>query len=285
MILLTGATGNVGKLLAKLLTDGGFPFRAMVRSVESARSIDGLRDAEVVSGDFDDPESLSLALEGVERAFLLTNSTERAESQQLAFVEAASQAGVKHVVKLSQLLADSQSPVRFLRYHAAVENAIHKTDMAYTFLRPNLFMQGLLALRQSIVEQGKFFAPAGDARVSAIDIRDIAEAAAAALTDERHQGQTYDLTGPAALMHADMAESLSDALGRRIEFVNVPGDVMRDSLVGAGFPAWQADGLIEDYAHYRRDEASMVTSGVLEATGQKPRTFSDFARDYAPAFS
>ena len=82
-----------------------------------------------------------------------------------------------------------------------------------------------------------------------------------------------------------MAAYLSDAVGRRITFVNVPSDAMREALLGAGLPLWQADGLVEDYAHYRRGEASALTSGVQDATGKTPRLFSAFARDYAGAFS
>ncbi|HEY7067816.1 MAG TPA: SDR family oxidoreductase [Chloroflexota bacterium] len=285
MILITGATGNVGAELARNLSGRGVPFRAMVRSPEAAKRIDALAGAELVAGDFDDPASLARALSGVERAFLLTNSSERAEAQQRAFVAAAQRAGVRHLVKLSQLAAAPNSPVRFLRYHAAVEDAVRASGMAYTFLRPNLFMQGLLGFRTTIAAEGKFYAAAADARISAIDVRDIAAAAAAALSEDGHEGHTYDLTGPEALTHADMAERLSAALGRHVEFVDVPPDIMRQALVSAGLPSWQADGLIEDYAHYRRGEASAITSGVQNATGRPPRSFADFARDYAAAFS
>jgi uncharacterized protein YbjT (DUF2867 family) len=146
-------------------------------------------------------------------------------------------------------------------------------------------MQGLLGFRATIVAEGRFFAAAGDARISVIDVRDIAAAAASALVEDGHEGRIYDLTGPEALTHAEMAERLSKALGRRIGFVDVPPEVMRQTLVGVGFPTWQADGLIEDYAHYRRGEASAVATGVQDATDKAPRTFAEFARDYAAAFS
>jgi uncharacterized protein YbjT (DUF2867 family) len=257
----------------------------MVRSPEATEKVDALAGAELVVADFDDASSLERALSGVGRSFLLTSSSERAEAQQLAFVDAAKRAGVGQIVKLSQLAADPNSPVRFLRYHAAVENAILESGIPYTFLRPNLFMQGLLAFRDSILAEGKFFAAAGDARISAVDVRDIAAVAAAALTEDNHQGRSYDITGPEALTHEEMADRLSDTLGRQIVFVDVPPEAMQQALLGAGLPPWQADGLIEDYAHYRRGEASAVASGVEDATGSKPRSFSDFARDYAFAFS
>jgi uncharacterized protein YbjT (DUF2867 family) len=285
-ILITGATGNIGRELTKELSAQKISFRAMVRaSKKNAGAIAELEGAEIVTGDFNDTKSLAYALEGMDRAFLLTNSSEQAEDQQSAFVAVAESAGVKHIVKLSQWAADKDSPVRFLRYHAAVENRIKESGIGYTFLRPNLFMQGLLAFRDTIATQGKFFAAAGDARISAVDVRDIAAVAAAAVTQDGHEGKTYDLTGPEALTHGDMAEKLSKAAGREIKYVDVPEEAMMEALLNVGLPRWQVDGLIEDYAHYRRGEASAIASGVHDATGASPRSFDDFARDYAPAFS
>lgn len=284
-ILITGATGNIGTELTKLLSARKVPFRAMVRSIKEADTLAALEGAELIAGDFNDQETIAGALKDAERAFLLTNSSEQAETQQAAFVDAARRAGVKHIVKLSQWAADAKSPVRFLRYHAAVEQKIKDSGIAYTFLRPNLFMQGLLGFRESIAEQGKFFAAIGDAKISAVDVRDIAAVAAAVLTGDGHEGRTYNLTGSEALTHQEMAEKLSGALSRRIQFVEVSPEAMREALAAAGFPDWQADGLIEDYAHYSRGEASEVATGVLDATGKPPRLFDDFARDYTPAFS
>jgi uncharacterized protein YbjT (DUF2867 family) len=284
-LLITGATGSVGQEVTKLLAERGIPFRAMVRSIQNAERLAALPGAELIEGDFNDPVSLAKALAGVERAFLLTNSSEHAEAQQLAFVAEAKRAGVSHIVKLSQFAAVADSPVRFLRYHAVVEQAIQESDMTYTFLRPNLFMQGLLGFRQSIAEQGKFFAAIGDAKVSVIDIRDIAAVAFATLTAKGHENKTYTLTGPEALTHAEMAEKLSTALSRHITFVDVPAEAMHDALLGAGFPIWQAEGLLEDYAHYSRNEASAITTDVQDVTGKPARNFMDFVRDFAPAFS
>ncbi len=284
-ILITGATGNVGRELTRELSAQNIPFRAMIRSGKKSTEGLAMEGADIVIGDFNDSQSIADALEGVERAFLLTNSSEQAELQQCVFVDMAKLAGVKHIVKLSQWAADQHSPVRFLRYHAAVEQKIRESGIAYTFLRPNLFMQGLLAFRETILGQGKFFAAAGDAKITAIDIRDIASVAAAALTGQGHEGRTYDLTGPEALTHQEMAEKLSEALGRQIQFVDVPPKAMMGALLEIGLPRWQAEGLIEDYAHYRRGEASSVASGVQDATGMPARSFDDFARDYAPGFS
>ena len=125
----------------------------------------------------------------------------------------------------------------------------------------------------------------GDARVSIVDVRDIASVAAAALTGSGHEGKTYDITGPEALTHTEMASQLSDALGRDITFVDIPESAMRGALLGVGFPAWQADGLLEDYAHYRRGEASDISSAVRDVTGNPAHSFAVFARDYKQEFS
>jgi uncharacterized protein YbjT (DUF2867 family) len=286
VILVTGATGNNGtEIVKRLAATAHVQVRAMVRNRDRAGAI-ALPQVEVAEADFDRPATLlSALLAGVERAFLLTPSSERAQAQQIAFIDAARQSGVAHIVKLSQFGAEAHSPVRFLRYHAAVEAALQASGIAYTLLRPNLFMQGLLNFRSTIATRNAFYAAAGDAKVSAVDVRDIAEVAVAALTESGHEGKLYDLTGPQALTHAEMAEGLSKALGRQVAFVDIPPEAMRDVLLGFGVPVWQADGLIEDYAHYRRGEASAVTSGVRDATGKAPRSFEEFARDYAATFS
>src|SRR5918997_1802812 len=255
MILVSGATGNNGTEILKRLATGDVQVRAMVRNLDRASGI-ALPHVEVVEGDFDRPETLLAALAGVERAFLLTNSSERAQAQQIAFIDAARQSGVAHVVKLSQFDADVNVPGRLQRYHAVVEAALQASGLAYTLLRPNLYMQGLLNFRSTIATQNAFYAAAGDAKVSVVDVRDIAEVAVAALTQPGHEGKSYELTGPQALTHAEMAETLSEALGRQVAFVDIPPEAMRDAVLGLGFPEWQADGLVEDYA---RDYAAMFS--------------------------
>lgn len=293
MILVTGATGSNGTEIVKRLATRNIQVRALVRNRDRASAIPSsmvakgiaLPNVEVVEGDFDLPATLLDALAGVERAFLLTSSSERAEAQQIAFIDAARQSGVAHMVKLSQFGAEASSPGRFQRYHAAVEAALQASGMAYTFLRPNLFMQGLLNFRSTIATQSAFYAAASNAKVSAVDVRDIAEVAVAALTEAGHEGKIYELTGPQALTHAEMAEHLSTALNRRIAFVDTLPEAMHDTLLSVGFPVWQADGLLEEYALYRRNEAAAVTSGVHDAIGKDPRNFEAFARDYATMFS
>jgi uncharacterized protein YbjT (DUF2867 family) len=281
-ILVTGATGNTGRPLVEALVRQGAPVRAMVRDPASRTTLpDGV---QVAVADFDDAALLAAALDGAGQAYLVTPSSEQAEAQQKRFADLAAKAGIRHLVVLSQLAAAEDSPVRFLRYHAAVERHVRDLGIGYTFLRPNLFFQGLLALAEPIAAESRFFAPIGDAPVSAVDVRDIAAVAAVALTQAGHEGATYTLTGPAAVTHAEMAAALSAALGREITFTDVPPEAFAGSLHGV-LPPWQVEGLLEDYAHYRRGEAAVVSPAVMEITGRAPRDVAQFARDYAPAFS
>jgi len=262
----------------------GMQVRAVTRDlskVEARR----LPNVQFVKGDFDDLDSMRRVCSGMERAFLLTNSTERAEQQQIAFVKVARESGIRHIVKLSQLHADANSPGRFLRYHAAVEAAIRASGLTFTFLRPNLYMQGLLNFRHSIQQKSAFFAAAGEARISAVDVRDLADVAVAALTTSKRDNKIYSLTGPEALTFAGMARQLSAALDRTITFVDVPPEAMRGALADLGSPAWQVDGLLEEFAMYRRGEATEVQPGMQQALDRSPLSFAEFARDYAPLFA
>jgi len=281
-VLVTGATGNTGGPLIKLLGERDVPVRAMVRSQADRERFAGT-PVEVVVADFDDQDGVAAALTGVARAYLVTPSSERAQAQQERFVELAANAGVRQLVKLSQLAADEASPVRFLRYHAAVERRIRELGIEFTFLRPNLFFQGLLAMSGPIREQSRFFAPIGDARISAVDVRDIAAVAATALTESGHDGATYTITGPAALTHTEIAEAIGAVVGREITFVDVPPETFADGLRGV-LPDWQVAGLLEDYAHYHRGEAGEVLPTVEKVTGHPPRTVAEFAHDYADSF-
>ncbi|MEV4225308.1 NmrA family NAD(P)-binding protein [Nonomuraea sp. NPDC049725] len=277
-VLVTGATGTVGSALIPALRARGVTVRAMTR--DSGRSVTGV---ETVIADLRDPASLTAALEGADAAFLNSPSAPDAAALQIRFADLARDAGVNRLVLLSQYAARADSPVRFLRWHAEVEAHVQGLGLDHTVLRPNLYLQALLALAGTIA-QGYFAAPIGAAAVSAIDTRDIADAAAAVLTTAGHTGRTYTLTGPRAVTHAQIAAALSAATGRNIIFHDVPADQFSAALTGH-LPPWQLEGLVEDYAHYARGEAAEVHPSVTDLTGQPARDVADFARDHAAFFT
>jgi uncharacterized protein YbjT (DUF2867 family) len=149
-VLVTGASGSTGSALVDLLVKRGVPARVMVRRESDRGRFAG---AESVVADFDDGDAVAAALAGIDRAYLVTPSSERAQAQQIGFAERAVAAGVGHLVKLSQYAATEESPVRFLRWRAAVERRIRELGVGYTFLRPNLFFQSLLVLAGSIARR------------------------------------------------------------------------------------------------------------------------------------
>ena len=283
MILITGATGIVGLELTRNLFDRGQPVRVLVRDRSRAKSL-SFPGIELVMGDFARPATFAGALAGVDQLFLLIPSSPQSEQQLRNFVDAAKDARVKHIVQLSRFGADAGSPGRSRRCHAAVEYHILKSRIPYTFLRPNLFMQSLLGFRSVMSFQGALYAPAAAAKVSVVDARDVAAVAAATLTQSTHEGKIYELTGPEALSYSEMAGQLSQAFGKLIKYVDVPPQAMLQNLLDLGIPAWRADGLMEDYDHYRRGEAAAVTATVYDITQREPTRFSQFAADYAHQF-
>lgn len=282
-LLVSGATGMIGGLVLDALVERGELPVAMVRPGSDPGRLAGRPGVRVVEGDFDDSPSLERALQGVGRAFLVTNSSERTAGQQKAFVAAAAAAGVQHVVKLSQLHAAAGSPVRFLRYHAAVEAAIEQSGVPHTFVRPNLILQAYLPFAP-LIQAGVLQAPIKEARVSIVDARDIAAVVAEALIEPGHEGHIYDVTGPEALTHAEMAVAFGQAAGHEVRFEPVSSQAFLGTMKQLGMPAWQAEGLAEDYEHYGRGEADDVSADVELVTGRPARTVRDFAAEHAAQF-
>ncbi|MBV8860045.1 MAG: SDR family oxidoreductase [Acidobacteria bacterium] len=284
MILITGATGTTGReVVAELRRLGARDVRALVR--DPARA-DFIREAgfEAVAGDFEKPETLGPALEGVERALLLTPPTPDTVTHQREFILAAAAAGVRHVVKLSAVGADADAPEGFGKWHGQSENLLKSSGLKWTILRPNFFMQNLLGQAGQIASTGSIFQPVGDARASFIDARDIAAVAARTLTEDGHEGQTYVLTGPEALSYHEVAAKLSEATGRSINYVPISPEQFRAGALGAGLPEWLVSALERLNEIFAAGHAAGVTDAVRRVGQTEPTPFDQFARDHAAAF-
>jgi uncharacterized protein YbjT (DUF2867 family) len=262
---------------------GATGVRALVRDPAKASFI---REAgfETVEGDFDRPETLDAALEGIERALLLTPPSPQTFEQQRDFIESAKRAGVRRVVKFSAFGADASAPEGFGKWHGQAEDYLKESGLSWTILQPNFFMQNLLGQARQIVEEGRIYQPVGDAAASFIDVRDIAAVAARALTEEGHEGQTYILTGPEALSYNDVAAKLSDATGRKITYVAITPEQFRQGVLAAGLPEWLVGALERLNEIFAAGYAAEVTDCVRAVGKNEPNTFEQFARDYAQAF-
>jgi len=283
MLLITGATGTIGSDVVRNVAQSGAAVRALVRNPEKAASLQ-IQGVEWVKGDLGAPETLDAALAGVEKAFLLPPVHPDAVAHQKNFVEAAKRSGVRHIVKLSSFGADPNTTMTFGRWHGEGEKLIEQSGIAYTFLRPNSFMQNILASVPTIQGQGMIFQPAGDAKISHIDTRDIAAVAAKTLTDSGHEGKTYDLTGPEALTFFQVAEIFSAVLGKTVTYVPVPPEGARQGMIGAGLEEWRVNAILELFEIYRSGEGSEVTGTVRQITGKAPIAYRQFVEDYASAF-
>jgi uncharacterized protein YbjT (DUF2867 family) len=282
MLLVTGATGTTGTEVLRGLRDREVDVRALIHDESKTDAVAQL-GAEPVVGEMGDPKTLEPALEGVERAYLVSPLSPMQAEYEQVFVETAKAAGVKHVVKLSTIGASTQSPLRFGRNHAVVEQALRDSGLEWTFLRPNGFMQNNLAWPPR-VQDGKFYSPVPDAAFSIVDARDVAEVAVAALTSEGHAGKAYALTGPEAVSYRDQARRLFAAAGREVEVEEVPADAVKQALVEAGVPPWNAEGLAELWELYAGGGATLVATGVQDVLGRPPRDLDTFARDHVEAF-
>jgi uncharacterized protein YbjT (DUF2867 family) len=224
------------------------------------------------------------AFRGVDRAMLISSSDPTMLETQTSFIDAARQAGVKHVVKLSGIIPELDSPFRFARMHAEIEKRLEDSGLAYTHLRAGEFMPSYFRQVPSIVGRGILALPMGDARIASVDIGDLAEVSIAVLTTAGHEGKTYPLTGPESLSMADVAEKLSAAIGKPVRYVDVPPEDARQARLAAGMPPYLAEGLDELFAERRNGKESTVWPTIEDVFGRKPTTFDEFALRNAAIF-
>jgi len=282
-VLVTGATGNVGAHVVRALRGRGVAVRAFVRDRDRAAHMLG-EDVELAVGDFGDRRSLERALRGTGRMFLACPNAPAQVEHECAAIDAATAAGLEQVVKLSGPAPAIDSPLVFDHWHGQIEAHLKRSGLPWVLLRPSAYMTNLLQHADAIRHMGVVFAPAGTAEIAFVDPRDVGEAAAAALTGEGHDGRAYTLTGPEAITFEQIAQDLSLALARVIEYVNVPDDVAREGMANAGLEPFVADAIVALFRAQRGGMMARSTDAVRALTGSTPRSFSHFAHDHAAQF-
>lgn len=280
MILVTGASGTVGGEVVRQIAAEGAPVRALVRSQEKAAMLEG-PGIETAIADLADPGSLDAVLTGVDHAFLASSIPPNQVELQGNFVEACARAGVEHLVKLSVFKAGPGSPVTFIRWHAETERQMEESGLGWTHLRPNSFFQNVHFATESIRDQGAFFLPLGEGRVSSVDVRDIAAVAVKTLTEPGHMGTALEITGPEALSQAEVAQKLGAARGAPVQYVDVSPDAALGAMAQAGMPDFLAQDLVRLYADQAEGHWAEVTSAVQDVSGRTPRSFDEFVAEVA----
>jgi uncharacterized protein YbjT (DUF2867 family) len=284
MIVIAGATGNIGSELVRQLSAAGTCVRALVRNPAGAAAIEG-PGVELAQGDLLDPASLDAALDGADHLFLLTVFSPDQETPAANAIAAAQRAGGVHVVRVSAVGSTEDSPFATGRGFARTEKLLRESGLDWTVLQPHAFMQNALAGASTIAE-GVLYGTSCEGRIGTVDTRDVAAVAKVVLTEPGHTGKTYVLTGPESLSYADMAATLASVLGREVRYVDVPPDDYKQTLLGFGLPEPLAEDIRVLYGElFREGAGDFVTTHVQDVVGRPPRSFEEFVRDHAHAFT
>ncbi len=284
MILITGASGNVGRAVLEEVQKTGKPFRAMYRSQDDASKAPP--NVSTVIADFADMDSLKKALAGVDSVYLVCSPIPDLVKLESNVIDACLEASVKHVVLNSALGAEDYAK-SFPAWHRQVENKLKSSGLAYTILRPNGFMQNIAAYQApSIRAQSAFYAAMGNAPTSFIDVRDIAVVVAKALASPtEHAGKTHELNGPEAVTYAELADRISKVANRKITYVDIPESAQQKSMLDLGMPAWQVTALLELQQYYTSGRGGQVTNVLPQLLDRQPRTLNKYLEEVKSEFS
>jgi uncharacterized protein YbjT (DUF2867 family) len=283
MILITGASGTVGRAVLEEVRKEHQPFAAMYRNAEDAKKAPP--GTQTVIADFADEESLRKALAGIEAVYLVCSPIPQLVELESNVIEACEDIGVRHVV-LNSALGAGRFDKSFPSWHHKVEEKLKSTELSHTILRPNGFLQNILAFdAPTIRTEGAFYAAMGDVKVSMIDVRDVAVAAARSLrTPGEHAGQTYELNGPEAVSNADVASRISRITGRTVKYVNIPESAQRKAMLDAGMPEWQVNAILELQEYYRSGACAEITDGLPNLLGRAPIRLDQFLEENKDSF-
>jgi uncharacterized protein YbjT (DUF2867 family) len=285
-ILVTGATGTVGREIVKQLAMvDGVRVRAGVHSLIKGENLKRLPDVELVEIEFNNPESLHAAFTHVDKLFLITPFADEQVEMAKTLLDEAKNAGVKHIVNLSFIGAGAKGSMQLARWHREIEEYIEQSGIPYTFLRPNNFMQNFEHDNaESIRQDGKLYMSTGNGKVAYIDARDIATVGVEALLGSGHEGKTYDLTGPEALAADEIAEMISEVTGQKVAFVNIPEDVLRERIQQQDMADHMVNAILELNSYCRNGRLEQVTKEVEQVAGCKPHTFKQYIQDHKDCF-
>ena len=283
-ILVTGATGNVGSAVLGNLGTTEVNLRTLAHDEAKAQSLKD-RGVEAVVGDFLEPETVIPALQGVSTVLLITPIHPEQVTQATNVIEAAKESGNDpRIVRLSVHQASHEAPSRNSRQHAQIEDEVRSSGLPYTLLRPTTFMQNTLATARTVASEGKIYQPFKDGKLGMIDARDIGEVAAKVLTEEGHEGKVYTLTGPAAISLYEVAEALSEVLGKEVRYVNIPLEDAKRAMLNMGLSEWRADVLIEYAKAHSEGYSNFTTEDVEQLTGHPATSYKEFATDFERVF-
>ena len=275
MILITGATGKTGSATAKSLGEKGETFRALIRNEEKKEGLESL-GGEVVIGSIENTEVVNQSMQGVKTVLVLLPNSESQLALEKQLVDSAKQAGVERIVKMSSIEAtpDATSPIPKL--HLESEEYIKQSGLAWTMIKPNFYMQNLLASAGTIKEQGKIFLPMGDGKTGMIDTTDVGKVLAKVLSEDGHESMNHEITGPEILSFYEVAEIFSEVLGKQVDYVDVPIDAYKETLGQFLTNQWHLDAVIDLFKGIAEGGIEDKTDTFNELMGETPKSLSQF---------
>jgi len=282
MYLVTGASGTMGKAVLTEVAKSGAPHRAVFRSAtEAAKAPAG---TSTVIADFSKKDTLPPALEDVHGVYLVCSPIPQLIELEWNMIDACVAAGVGHIV-LNSAMGAREWRKSFPSWHRRVEDKLKSTRISFTILRPNSFHQNVLTyFAPSIRTQGLFHSSMGNARVSFLDVRDIAVVAAKSLSGGEHSGKIYELNGPEALTYSELAAKIAKHSGRDVQYVDIPAEKQREAMLGQGMPEWQADALLDLQAYYVSGKGGKIDGLLEQLLGRPPITMDHFLAECASEF-
>ena len=275
MILITGATGKTGSATAKSLGEKGETFRALIRNEEKKEGLESL-GGDVVIGSIENTEVVNQSMQGVKTVLVLLPNSESQLALEKQLVDSAKQAGVERIVKMSSIEAtpDATSPIPKL--HLESEEYIKQSGLAWTMIKPNFYMQNLLASAGTIKEQGKIFLPMGDGKTGMIDTTDVGKVLAKVLSEDGHESMNHEITGPEILSFYEVAEIFSQVLGKQVDYVDVPMDAYKETLGQFLTNQWHLDAVIDLFKGIAEGGIEDKTDTFNELMGETPKSLSQF---------
>jgi uncharacterized protein YbjT (DUF2867 family) len=278
-ILVTGGTGRIGSVVLRELKKRGADVRVLVRKKGTSLP-DGV---EVAVGDLLDPVSVQRAMDGVDKLYLLNAVSPDELTQGLIAYDLAKKLKLKHIVYHSVFRVEHFKDVPHFASKLAIESALREFDVPFTVIRPNYFFQNDTSLEDPLTKVGIYPMPLGREGISAVDVRDIAEATAVVLTSDGHQGKTYNLNGPTVLSGAKVASIWSALLGKQIRYIGEDMDAFEEQM-RTHAPSWSAfdirmmfQGYLERGFAAEKGDLKILT----ELLGHAPRPYEEFARETA----
>ncbi|MCH7768786.1 MAG: NmrA family NAD(P)-binding protein [Nitrospinae bacterium] len=285
-VLVTGAGGKTASYVVEQLIEEGFPVRALVRRLDERSDRLTSLGAEVVVGDFLDIESLRSAMAGLKRAYFCYPPADRLLEATTNFAIVAKEVSLEALVNMSQFEVRDAHPSHLANQHWLGERVLEWADVGVTHIRPTFFAEMSLILNgKTIASEGKMYLPYGDGKHAPVSAEDIARVVVGVLTNPGpHTGEIYKVTGPEDLSIAEIAEIFNTALGKPVEYVDIPLEVWQKALADLGLSPF----LIQHLGHMAEDHKNGFFAGVTDVVhkvgGRQPQSLEDFIRANAQAF-